>query len=131
MLMEIAITLARMKRYQEAIGKYREVLAYNEEQQNAAECCKTRNNLASCYLDMGDAQTALKLLTDAKDAARGMDPLFHGEVFRNLSRAYRLLGDAEQELSCVTEALPLLESVYGPEHERCVDLRGRLAVLRA
>lgn len=131
MLMESAITLTRMKRYHEAIEKFRQGLAFYAEQGNTVECCRTRCNLSVCYLDMGDGETALELLTDAKDVARGMDPLFHGEVFRNLSRAYRLLGDAEQELSCVTEALPLLESVYGPEHERCVDLRDRLAVLRA
>lgn len=126
MLMESAITLTRMKRYQEAIAKYRQGLAFYEEQGNTVECCRTRCNLAACYLDMGDAQTALELLADTTDVARGMDPLFHGEVFRNLSRAYRLLGDEEKELSCLTESLPLLESVYGPEHERCADLRERL-----
>lgn len=127
LLMETAITLSRMKRYQEAIEKYREVLAYYESLGVLSECVKARNNLASCYLDMGDAQTALDLLKEAKDHVNSMDPLLHGEIFRNLSRAYRILGNTEKEIPCLKESLPLLESVYGPEHERCTEMRERLA----
>ena len=106
LLMETAITLSRMKRYQEAIEKYREVLAYYESLGVLSECVKARNNLASCYLDMGDAQTALDLLKEAKDHVNSMDPLLHGEIFRNLSRAYRILGDTEKEIPCLLYTSP-------------------------
>lgn len=128
--MQIATTLLYMKRYEDAAAQNEEILAYARESGNAFLAVKVSNNLAVCRLEMGDAQKALSLLTASLEKAREMDALILGEVLRNLARAHRMLGETEQEIPCLKESLPLLESVYGPEHQRCTAMRERLAALQ-
>ena len=62
-------------------------------------------------------------------AARTQGGITLGEALWNKARAHGLLGDYEQEYACLTEALPLLEGAYGPEHPKAAAARERLTQL--
>ncbi len=128
-LMQIAIILSYMKRYEDSVERYEEIRTYAKEVGHTSLYTKANLNLSICLLDMGKPKEALELLTEAMDQLRQMDPLFLGEGFRNQARAYRMLGEPDKEYPCLKEALPLLEAGYGPEHERTVGVRERLAEL--
>ena len=126
-LMQIAIILSYMKRYEDSVERYEEIRAYAKEIGHPPLYAKANLNLSICLLDMKKPREALELLTEAMDLLCQMDPLFLGEGFRNQARAYRMLEEPEKEYPCLKEALPLLEAGYGPEHERTVAVRQRLA----
>ncbi|MGI5894885.1 MAG: hypothetical protein ACOX6P_09880 [Candidatus Merdivicinus sp.] len=125
--MQTAIILSYMKRYEDSVERYEEIRVYAKKVGHAALYARANLNLSVCLMDMGKPQEALELLTEVMDQLRQMDPLFLGEGFRNQARAYRMLGEPEKESPCLKEALPLLEASYGPEHERTVGVRERLA----
>ena len=62
--------------------------------------------------------------------ARELGGIALAEALSNKARAHGMLGDNAQERECLTEALPLLEQAYGPEHPRPTAARERLSQLR-
>ena len=89
-----------------------------------------RNNYAVLLLAMRKPEEALLHIRKVVAAARTQGGITLGEALRNQARAHGMLGDTAQERECLTEALPLLEQAYGPEHPRPTAARERLAQLR-
>lgn len=127
----ICIVLQRLRRYQEAISLYGEIIEYARETENRSLFCRFCNNLGSLYLDMGKPQEAMPHLSTALEGVRESGGIALAEALRNMARAYGLLGDTALEYRHYREAAPLLEEVYGPEHPRTEEAKARLAELAA
>lgn len=125
----IAIVLQRLKRYEDAIAAYSELLAYARERENRNLLQRGSNNLGVLYLDMEKPQEALLYLPTALEEGRKRGGIALAEALRNMARAHGLLGDAALEHRYYQEAAPLLEEVYGPEHPRTAETKARLAEL--
>lgn len=126
---QIAIVLQRMKRYEEAVDTYLELLEYAKEVKNAHLQHLFSNNISVAYLELGQPEEALKHLDNAIGFARKQGGIALAEALRNRARAYGQLGDEKQEYICLEEASPLLEEAYGVEHPRAEAARQRLAEL--
>ena len=125
-LSQLAIILQRQKRYDQAKDAYEQIFSFGKDHVyfNIA-----RNNYAVLLLDMGKPQEALPVIAEVLSIARQQGGIALGEALRNKARAHGLLGDYEQEHACLTEALPLLEEAYGPEHPKAAAARERLTQL--
>ena len=55
-----------------------------------------------------------------------MGGLAAAEPANNLSKAYRQLGNREEELRYLQKAAPVLEQFYGSAHPKVVDAKERL-----
>ena len=126
-LNQLAIIAQRQKRFDDAKAAYEEIL---DERSGHVFGNVARNNYAVLLLDMGQPEAALPVITQVLAIAREQGGIALGEALRNKARAHGMLGDAAQERECLTEALPLLEQAYGPEHGRPTAARERLAQLQ-
>lgn len=126
-LNQLAIIAQRQKRFDDAKAAYEEIL---DERSGHVSGNVARNNYAVLLLDMGQPEAALPVIDQVLAIAREQGGIALGEALRNKARAHGMLGDAAQERECLTEALPLLEQAYGPEHARPTAARERLAQLR-
>ena len=125
-LNQLAIILQRQKRFDQAKAAYEQILSFGK---NQVYFGLARNNYAVLLLDMGKPEEAMPHIAEVLAAARQQGGIALGEALRNMARAHGLLGEYEQELACLQEALPLLEQAYGPEHPRAAAARERLALL--
>ena len=78
------------------------------------------------YLDWEKPTEALGYLTKSWDIGKEMGGLPAAENANNLSKAWRMLGDREKELSYLRNAVPVLEQFYGSEHPKVADAKKRL-----
>lgn len=124
-----AIALQRMKRYEEAVACYLEILEFAQKENDASRIQLFRNNISVAYLEMERPRDALEYLNANMEFSRQLGGIALGEAQRNRARAFRQLGDTEQEYACLQEAAPLLNATYGPDHPRSVAARERLAAL--
>ena len=122
-----ANVLLQMKRYDQAKAAFEETLEYGKDHPLFTV---VRNNYAVLLLAMRKPEEALLHIRKVVAAARTQGGITLGEALRNQARAHGMLGDNAQERECLTEALPLLEQAYGPEHPRPTAARERLAQLR-
>lgn len=125
----ICIVLQRLRRYEEAISAYGELLEYARETGSRYLLQRNSNNLGVLYLDMEKPEEALPHLQTALEEARKFGGIALAEALRNMAKAYGLLGDAASEYGYYREAAPMLEEVYGPEHPRTAGAKARLAEL--
>ena len=125
-LTQLAIILQRQERFDEARDAYEQIFNFSKD---CGFFNIARNNYAVLLLDMGKPQEALPVITEVLSIAREQGGIVLGEALRNKARAHGLLGEYEQEYACLTEALPLLEEAYGPEHPRAAAARERLSKL--
>lgn len=128
---QLAIVLQRLKRYEESVETYLEILAYAEETKNTYLIGMFSNNLSVVYLELEQPQKALSYLDTVLESARPQGGITLAEAQRNRARAFGQLGDKKQEYACLQEASPLLDASYGPEHPRSAAARQRLAELTA
>ena len=129
---QIATVYLHLKRYEESIAQYEELIGRARESGDTFLTTKLTNNLSVCYLEMGEPRKALELLDSVIENARGLHiDILLGEILRNSARGHRLLNEAEQELGCLREAVPLLDASYGPQHERSAAARARMEELEA
>ena len=129
LLGQIAIVYQRMKRYEEALENYHTIIAHAKRADDAALLHMFSNNLAVLYLDLQKPDEAIPHLNTALEFARKQGGIALGEGLKNMARAHGLLGDNRKERECLTEAVPLLEAAYGPEHPRAAAARLRLEEL--
>lgn len=127
-LTQLAIILQRQERFDEARDAYEQIFNFSKD---CGFFNIARNNYAVLLLDMGKPQEALPVITELLSIAREQGGIVLGEALRNKARAHGLLGDYEQEYACLTEALPLLEEAYGPDHPKAAAVRERLTQLHA
>jgi len=118
-----------MKRYDEALALYQDILLRCREPGLSNMLQRFSNNLGVLYLDMGNAQAALDPLRTALDLGRTFGSIALAEALRNMARAYGMLGDLALEKRHLEEGVPLLEQVYGAEHPRAASSRQRLEEL--
>ena len=129
LLGQIAIVYQRMKRYEEALENYHAIIAHAKQAGDSALLHMFSNNLAVLYLDLKKPEEAIPHLNTALEFARKQGGIALGEGLKNMARAHGLLGEYKKERECLTEAVPLLEAAYGPEHPRAVAARERLKEL--
>ena len=126
-LNQLAIIAQRQKRFDDAKAAYEEIL---DERSGQVFGNVARNNYAVLLPDMGQPEAALPVIAQVLAIARELGGIALAETLSNKARAHGMLGDTAQERECLTEALPLLEQAYGPEHPRPTAARERLAQLR-
>lgn len=126
----VAVTLYRLKRYDEAIARYEEAL--DHVRKNGFEYWIQRicSNISVAYLEMQMPEKALEYLAEALKIAKTMGGLDLGMTQRARAMAFEQLGDREQEYACLEEACPLLDALCGPEHPRSVAARERFEALK-
>lgn len=129
LLGQIAIVYQRMKRYEEALENYHAIIAHAKRAGDAALLHMFSNNLAVLYLDLQKPEEAIPHLNTALEFARKQGGIALGEGLKNMARAHGLLGEYTKERECLTEAVPLLEAAYGPQHPRAAAARTRLEEL--
>lgn len=129
LLGQIAIVYQRMKRYEEALENYHAIIAHAKQTGDAALLHMFSNNLAVLYLDLKKPEDAIPHLNTALEFARKQGGIALGEGLKNMARAHGLLGEYKKERECLTEAVPLLEAAYGPQHPRAEAARKRLEEL--
>ena len=126
---QIAIVYQRMKRYEEALENYHDIITHAKQAGDAALLHMFSNNLAVLYLDLKKPDEAIPHLNTALEFARKQGGIALGEGLKNMARAHGLLEEYEKERECLTEAVPLLEAAYGPQHPRAEAARKRLEEL--
>lgn len=127
---QIAGILRAMRRFDEALEAYQELLAYVRRDKEEYLIHLYSTNISVVYLELKEPEKALAHLEDAMVLARQLGGISLGEVQRNRARAFGQLGDPGQEYACLKEAAPLLEEAYGADHPRSVAARQRLEELR-
>lgn len=115
---QMAIALQRLKRYEEALDVYLNLLKELEENDSPYLLHVYSNNISVVYLELGRPQDALTHLETAMIHARQSGGIALAETQRNHARAFGQLGNSAEELACLKEAAPLLEEAYGAEHPR-------------
>ena len=89
------------------------------------------HSLATIARDRGEPQRCLDLLATPLEHLRRL-PGRRGDLpftLRNLARCAELVGNRTQACAWYGEAIEILETEVGPEHERTTLMRGRLAAL--
>lgn len=126
---QIGQVLRLLKRQEEALETYKEILDFAGENGHTALHQRICCNLSGIYLDMERPQDALTHLRDAVEEGRRIGGLPLGEALWSTAQAHRQLGDSEQEYHCLKEAIPLLEAAYGKEHPKTQAANQRLIEL--
>ncbi|MBQ8231913.1 MAG: ATP-binding protein [Lachnospiraceae bacterium] len=129
MLGQVGQVQRQLKRYEEALETYREILSFAGEHSQTALHQRISCNISGVYLDMKKPEEALIYLHDAVEEGRVLGGLPLGEALRYTAEAYEQLGDTAKEFVCLQEANPLLDGAYGLEHPRSMAVRKRLAQL--
>ena len=129
MMGKSAIILQRLKRYEESEKRYLYLIQKVQEEGIDHFYQSFNNNISVLYLEMEKPRKALEHLDKAEPLAKQYGGLMLGEFYRNRARAYGQLKQYEKEYENVKEASPLLDAVYGTEHERSVAARERLLEL--
>ena len=130
LLGQLAIVLQRLKRYEEAVETYLDLLAHAEETKNTHMLGLFSNNLSVAYLELEQPEKALIHLEVALKQGRQQGGIALAEAQRNRARAFGQLGDKKQEYASLQEASILLDAAYGPDHPRSTAARQRLAELK-
>ena len=125
-----AVTLYRLKRYEEAIARYKEALEPMRQGGFSFWIQNICNNISLAYLELKMPEKALEYLNEALEITRTMGGLDLGMTLRARAMAFEQLGDREQEYACLTEACPLLETGWGPEHPHAAAARKRFEELK-
>ena len=86
------------------------------------------NNFAVLFLETGRPAEALEQLARCTRYAKDGAPAL-GEVYRNYARAWEQLGERDKALRYWMLSAPLLEKLYGTDHERTVYARERVRAL--
>lgn len=126
---QIGQVLRLLKRQDEALETYKEILDFARENGHTALHQRICCNISGVLLDMERPQDALVHLRDAVEEGRQIGGLPLGEALWSSAQAHRQLGDSEQEYHCLKEAIPLLEAAYGKEHPKTQAANQRLIVL--
>lgn len=126
---QMAIALQRLKRYEEALEIYQNMLHDPNVSGSERMLHICSNNISVVYLELNRPKDALKHLEVAMVQARQYGGIALGETQRNRARAYGQLGRTAKERECLTEAVPLLEEAYGADHPRASASRQRLEEL--
>ena len=127
--LQIATILLRLKRYEEALESYQLLIVSAEEEKDEYMLHFLHNNVAVSYLESGKPEQALEHLKIAYRYAEPLGGYALGEVCRNMARTYRAMQDTAQEHEWVEKASSLLDTSYGSEHPRSVEMRERLSEL--
>lgn len=88
------------------------------------------NNIGVTYLDIGEPEKALFYLEKAYCLANTLGELSRAEPAWNLSRACRMLGKTDKEVSYLEEALPIFEKLCGPEYPKTKAAKKRMNELK-
>lgn len=123
---QIGQVLRRLKRYEEALESYQEILGFADRNSHTALHQRICCNLSGVYLDMERPADALVYLRDAVAEGRTIGGLPLGEALWSTALAYRQLQDSAGELTALREAHPLLEEAYGPKHSKTQAAQQRL-----
>lgn len=126
---QIGQVLRRLKRYEEALESYHEILRFAGKNGHIALHQRICCNLSGVYLDMERPADALIYLRDAVAEGRTIGGLPLGEALWSTALAYRQLQDSEGELTALREAVPLLEEAYGLKHPKTQAAQQRLLEL--
>lgn len=126
---QTAIALQRLKRYREALDIYTAILDQLRNNGSDHQIHLYSNNISVVYLELDRPAEALSHLETALKPARQFGGIALGEVQRNRARAFGMLGNKAEELTCLEEAVPLLEKAYGAQHPRAQAARQRLEEL--
>lgn len=126
---QTAITLQRLKRYREALDIYTAILGQLRNNGSDHQIHLYSNNISVVYLELDRPAEALSHLETALKPARQFGGIALGEVQRNRARAFGMLGNKAEELTCLEEAVPLPEKAYGAQHPRAQAARQRLEEL--
>lgn len=127
-LSELAMACHKAGRWKESSEHYKKTLSIYSVMPGADfDKMRIMNNMGVMYLDWSKPEEALTYLTQSWEIGKTMGGLPAAENANNLSRAWRMLGDREKELSYLREAAPVLEQFYGSEHPKVVDAKKRLA----
>ena len=126
----VAVELYRLKRYEEAVARYKEALEHIRQGGFTYWIQNICNNISAAYLALKMPEKALEYLEEALEITRTMGGLDLGLTQRERAMAFEQLGDREQEYACLEEACPLLEAGWGPEHPRAAAARKRFEELK-
>lgn len=124
----LGIVYSRLGRMQEALENHLKVLEFFEEREkdNFSLLSVVNNNIGVAYLGCQKPDLALKHLKKSYELAVDMSEIARAEPAWNMSRAWRQKQEWEQELTCLKEAYPIFQKVYGPEHAKTEAARERL-----
>lgn len=84
------------------------------------------NNAGLMYLQWGKNDKAMEYLLESYEMSKPIGGLAVAEPANNMSKVWAKLGNRKKELQYLQEALPILESFYGPEHPKVVDAKNRM-----
>ena len=126
----VAVKLYRLKRYEEAVARYKEALEHMRQGGFDFWIQNICNNISLAYLELKMPEKALEYLEEALEITRTMGGLDLGLTQRARAMAFEQLGDREQEYACLEEACPLLEAGWGPENPRAAAARKRFEELK-
>lgn len=119
-LCTIALAYAKIKKYAEAEWYYKEALNLDNSQMNITYKSMTLNNYSVLLLDMNKPLAAIEKLKQCLEFVYDSTTAL-AEPYRNLARAYDMLGDEENAQQYWQKAYPLLVDLYGESHERTID----------
>lgn len=123
---QIGQVLRLLKRQEEALETYKEILDFAGENGHTALHQRISCNISGVLLDMERPQDALVHLRDAVEEGRQIGGLPLGEALWSSAQAHRQMGNTEQEYHCLKEAAPLLEAAYGTQHPKVQAAKERL-----
>ena len=127
---QMAIALQRLKRYEDALEIYQNMLKDENVTGSERMLHLCSNNISVVYLELNRPKDALVHLETAMILARQHGGIALAETQRNRARAFGQLGNTAKELTCLTEAVPLLEEAYGADHPRARSSRQRLEEIK-
>lgn len=124
---DLALILSMQGKMEEAESYYLKALPIlNASKILEEQTSRIYNNMGDMYIKWDKPQRALECLKNAEKYGKNVQGIGRAELHRNYARAYGLSGNQKMEQEHLKTAVPLLEEVYGTEHERTVAARERL-----
>ncbi len=121
----------RLKQYDKALEYMNEAAAYFKRQSTTAYFyILTMGNIANTYLAMQQPQEALHIFEELVPMAESYSEHTFVNLLVNQAKSYELLGEHAGEYECLTKAQPMLEKIFGKEHQKYHNCLRRMAELR-
>ncbi|MCQ2458571.1 MAG: tetratricopeptide repeat protein [Clostridia bacterium] len=126
-LSNIAQTYARLRNYDAAEAYYQRAIDSDQGTLSILAKVVMLNNYSVMLLETNKPAEAIGVLNQCLEILID-ETAISAEPYRNLARAYDMLGDRETAFKYWEKAYPLLVSLYGEDHERTREARQRVAL---
>ncbi|MGH9453185.1 MAG: CHAT domain-containing protein, partial [Terriglobia bacterium] len=112
---DLAVLRMNDARYDEAIGRFRQALAFFEEIPSRRSIARTLNNLGYCELQLGNPEKALPLFKEANERATATGMWSDQQVtLGRIGDCYRGLGNLQNALAYYQQALGIAQRIHDP-----------------